>query len=252
MMKPLHFNITYALPLSRGERIGLGGNEAHHMTRVLRLKTDSLVNLVNGMGEMTPARIIKIDKASVTLEIEGETTFCDDRMPIELITGIIKRERMGWLIQKATELGVSAIRPVLTRHTVVGLDDGQKYSHTARWQEIAMQALKQCKGFILPRIYPVSTLDEAILSTRASGARLFLSESDGEKGIIQAWKEFDGPPVILAIGPEGGFSNEEQAMFKRAGFAPASLGKRTLRSETAAIAAIAVLGSLIYDIKKTP
>ncbi|MDA8161610.1 MAG: 16S rRNA (uracil(1498)-N(3))-methyltransferase [Desulfobacteraceae bacterium] len=248
-MKPFHFNIKYALPLKRGERIDLDGGEARHIARVLRLKTDSLVNLVNGIGGMTPARIVKIGKASVTFEIEAETIIRDDRLPIELIVGIIKGERMDWLIQKATELGVSAIRPVLTRHTVVGLDDDKRYSRTTRWQEIAMQALKQCKGLTSPSIYPVSTLSEAVLSVQASGTRLFLSESCDEKGIIQAWRQSDEPPATVAIGPEGGFSDEEQTMFKRSGFTPASLGKRTLRSETAAIAAIAVLGSLIYDIK---
>ncbi|UKL14505.1 16S rRNA (uracil(1498)-N(3))-methyltransferase [Dissulfurimicrobium hydrothermale] len=248
-MKPPHFAVKGVLPLLIGERVALTGKEAHHMKDVLRLGPGDLVNLIDAAGYKAMARIMTIDTESVVLEVLEDATFQDDRLPIELIASIIKSDKMDWLIQKATELGVTAIRPVLTAHTVVRLGVGRREQKVARWHEIAIQTLKQCKSLMPPKIHAITHLEDTLIEVcRASDpkALILLDEKYKDKGLIEVWNELNKPTkVVILTGPEGGLSDKETDMCKKAGFVQASLGSRILKAETAAVAAISILGALI-------
>ena len=249
-MNPPHFAVKAPTPFLVGGHITLTGDEAHHMKDVLRLKIGDLANLINANGSKACARIINTGSDSVTLEILENSAFQDDRLPIELIAAVIKGDKMSWLIQKAAELGVMAIRPVLTEHTVVRLDKEERKKKTGRWRDIALQTLKQCKGLAIPEIYQAVTLKEAIIAPdneAGSKTRILLDEKYRGNGLIELWEGLKRPVagIIILTGPEGGLSEDETDMCKNAGFLQASLGPRILKAETAAIAAISILSALI-------
>lgn len=249
-MNPPHFVVKTAAPLLAGEHITLTGGEAHHIKNVLRLKIGDLANLINTSGIKAMARIANIGQDSVTMELLENSDYHDDRLPIELIAAVIKGDKMSWLVQKAAELGVTAIRPVLTEHTVVRLSGKEREQKAARWREIALQTLKQCKGVIIPEIYPAVALKEAVFrpdNETDPKALILLDEKYRGNGLIEVWEGLNRPVagVTILTGPEGGLSKEETDMCKDAGFVQASLGPRILKAETAAIAAISILSALI-------
>jgi 16S rRNA (uracil1498-N3)-methyltransferase len=249
-MNPPHFAVKSPTPFLAGKHITLTGGEAHHMKDVLRLKIGDLANLINANGSKARARIIDTGSDSVTLEILEDSAVKDDRLPVELIAAVIKGDKMSWLVQKASELGVLSIRPVLTEHTVVRLGDREREKKAVRWRDIALQTLKQCKGLTIPEIYPAVTLKEAIIALgneAGSKAHILLDEKYRGNGLIGVWEGLNRPMTGITIltGPEGGLSEDETDMCKEAGFVQASLGPRILKAETAAIAAISILSALI-------
>ncbi len=215
------------------------------MTRVRRLGPGNLVELIDGSGVVAKAKIIRVNRTEVGLHIVEVSGQQNDCLPINLIVALLKGDRMGWMIQKATELGVQTICPVITKHTVVKVDPEKTDRHLVRWKEIAGQALKQCKGSLVPTIYPVVSLEDA-LEKVSSGAKILLWESEKKRSLFSAWRDQgNNTPVAVIAGPEGGFSREEILACKGAGFFTVTMGRRTLRSETAAIGAVAALAAMM-------
>jgi 16S rRNA (uracil1498-N3)-methyltransferase len=234
-----HFSIKGEGLRKHPATLTLTGGEAHHILRVLRLGPGSIVNLVDDTGTVAGARILWEDGRTLGMELTGAGTPTEDRLPVELVVGLLKKSRMDWLIQKATELGAAAIRPVTTEHTVVKIHDDDSERRVARWREIARQALKQCRGHLAPTIHPLTPLHNVLEDSPGHGAKLVLWESEKRKGLLSAWREQGNTvPLTIVVGPEGGFSMKEIAACEKAGFHRASLGSRTLRAETAAIAAL--------------
>ena len=233
--------------LSRaGSALTLTGREAHHLTRVRRLGPGSFVELIDGSGVVAKAKIIRVNGTEADLQIVEVSEQQNDCLPINLIVALIKGDRMGWMIQKATELGVQTICPVITQHTVVKVDVERNGRHLVRWKEIAGQALKQCKGSLVPTIHPVVSLEEALEKVSYAKAKILLWESEKKRSLFSAWRDQgNNTPVAVIAGPEGGFSREEILACKEAGFFTATMGRRTLRSETAAIGAVAALAAMI-------
>jgi len=233
--------------LSRAQStLTLMGREAHHLTRVMRLGSGSLVELIDGSGVVAKAKIIRINRIEVSLQIMEVSEQLNDCLPINLIVALLKGDRMGWMIQKATELGIQTICPVITQHTVVKVDAEKTGRHLVRWKEIAGQALKQCKGSLVPTIYPIISLEEALEKVSYAKAKIILWESEKKRSLFSAWgDQGNNTPVAVIAGPEGGFSREEILACKGAGFSTATMGKRTLRSETAAIGAVAALAAMM-------
>ncbi len=216
------------------------------MTRVRRLGPGSLVELIDGSGVIAKAKIVRVNRTEVDLHIVEISEQQNDCLPINLIVALLKGDRMGWMIQKATELGVQTICPVITQHTVVKVDVEKTGRHIIRWKEIAGQALKQCKGSLVPTIHPVVSLEEALEKVSYVRAKIFLWESEKKRSLFSAWRDQgNNTPVAVIVGPEGGFSREEILACKGAGFSTATMGKRTLRSETAAIGAVAALAAMM-------
>jgi 16S rRNA (uracil1498-N3)-methyltransferase len=239
-----HFSIKGEGLREHPATLTLTGGEAHHMLRVLRLGRGSIVNLVDDTGTVARAKILWENGHSLGMELTAAGIRTEDRLPVELVVGLLKKSRMDWLIQKATELGAAAIRPVTTEHTVVRIRDDDSEQRRGRWREIARQALKQCRGHLAPTIHPLASLYDVLEDSSSHGAKLVLWEAESDTDLLSAWREQGNTvPLTIVVGPEGGFSMNEIVACERAGFHRASMGSRTLRAETAAIAALAALGA---------
>lgn len=224
----------------------LTGKEAHHLTRVRRLSPGSLVELIDGSGLVAKAKIIQVNKAEAGLRIIEVSEQQNDCLPIKLIVPLLKGDRMRWMIQKATEFGVQTICPVITQHSVVKVDIEKTCRHLVRWNEIAVQALKQCRGSLAPTIHPVIRLEEIFEKTSYGESKILLWESEKNRSLFSAWKDQGNvTPVNIMVGPEGGFSRKEILACEKAGFYTATMGRRTLRSETAVIGAAAALAAMM-------
>ncbi len=252
MVSLSRFLISPDSPLKAQGTITLAGREAHHLIHVRHLGPGDLVELIDGSGRVARARVIWIDRRQVGLDIIEIQRQEDDCLPIELIVALPKKNRMDWIIEKATELGVQTIRPVVTEHTVVKLDNKRAERRLERWKEIARQALKQCRGGLPPVIYPLLPLKQSLDNGPGAGAKLLLWESERLQTLYSAWRDqAKAIPVTIIVGPEGGLSKEEVVICRDAGFIPATMGLRILRSETAAIGAVAALAAyMLSDLEQ--
>lgn len=222
--------------LQPGARILLPPEESRHALRVLRLAVGDRVLLANGRGVEAEAEIIGADKNGALLEVrERRERELPSRVArLEIIQAPLKGPRMDWLVEKITELGVDAIHLAHTRFSVAA---GEK---TDRWLRLAQAAMKQSGRLQPPEIHPIAALGE-ILARFTPADSLFLLSPDATQGLAASIAAAERPQrVVLAIGPEGGFSPEEVALFRNHGFRPCLLSPQILRGETAALAAAAV------------
>ena len=220
-----------------GDAVVVTGPEARHLVRVLRMGVGSRARLKDGCGRAFYATIISSDGAEVRFELHEETECRDDTLPLVLMPAIIKGKRMDWLIQKACELGVRCIQPVVTERTVS--KPGRDGSRVRRWREIAVQALKQCRGNILTRVNAPVPLETLVDNTPVL-LKFMLSEGGNCHFLPEELMKMEvGMEIGIISGPEGGFSSREAEMCQQAGFKPVSLGSRILRAETASICAAA-------------
>ncbi|MEW6594221.1 MAG: 16S rRNA (uracil(1498)-N(3))-methyltransferase [Thermodesulfobacteriota bacterium] len=221
----------------------LTGPEAHHLRKVLRLQPGTRVTLLDTAGARHEAEIDTIDREAVRLTILATSPPKAETTAIHLGQGLLKGKKMDLVIQKATELGISAIHPFTSQHTVARIDESDKDS---RWHRIAMEACKQCNRPQPPHCHPVQ--DFASLAQEAAPFPLKLLFWEGTGGAsLHHLVNREAPPASLffLIGPEGGFSLAEHDLAVAGGFTAVTLGRRTLRAETAAIAAAAILQFLI-------
>lgn len=236
--------------LALGARLLLPKEAAHHAAKVLRLNPGAHVEMFNGDGHAYRAQILRLDKQEVTVLIEQRLEVsCESALQVRLVQGISSGERMDFTMQKCVELGVQTIQPVQTERSVVKLVGERKEKRVRHWQSIVESACEQCGRNYVPEVQSVVGLLEW-LGSQDSGAenpsvlKLLLSP---EAGI--GLRELPKPeaPVILAVGPEGGFSETEQVALRQCGFVGARLGPRVLRTETAALAALSAMQALWGD-----
>ena len=233
--------------LAPGARIAATGPAALHIRRVLRLGAGDPVTVFNGDGSDYSARIAEVDSARVEIEVlERAAARAESPLALTLVQGIARGERMDLIVQKATELGVAAIQPVLAARSVVKLDAASAARRLAHWRSIAIAASEQCGRARMPRIAtPVPLAEWLTRPTADSPARLQLALDATEPLVTAA----AGADVIeLLIGPEGGLDAMERKTAERAGYRRCSLGPRVLRTETAAVAALAVLQAVGGDL----
>jgi 16S rRNA (uracil1498-N3)-methyltransferase len=235
------------VPVRPGEDLWLDGDRAHYLTRVLRVRSADTIVLFDGHGGEYPAVVGEISRQGVQLR-PGAHSPRDVESPlaIRLIQGISRGERMDFVVQKATELGVQRITPVHTAYSVVRLKADRVEKKSGHWERIAQGACEQCGRNILPVIDAATDLD-TVLAEPVGGSRVILHTGGGEP--IGNLQRIDGALTLL-IGPEGGFNAAEFDLAVRAGFVPLSLGPRILRTETAALATIAILQSLFGDLNR--
>ena len=228
-------------PLLSGKRVKLEGSAASHITRVLRLRVGDALILFDGAGGEYEASIDKAHGGEVIVAV-GAQQAIERESPLELTLaqGVSRGERMDLVVQKATELGVSRLVPVLTERSVVRLTAQQSDRKVNHWRAIAIAACEQCGRNRLPSVAaPVALRDflrSDVLTT--PGARLLLSPV-GTGALNDVPRPSGG--VTILIGPEGGLTDEEEHTAVTAGFTTLRLGPRVLRTETAAIAALALL-----------
>jgi 16S rRNA (uracil1498-N3)-methyltransferase len=221
-----------------GNRAFLVGAHADHLTRVLRARAGQEFDITTG-SEVRRGRITAISANRVEFEL-GEQIPISANVQVTLLLSIFKFDRMEWAIEKCTELGVARIVPVIARRTESHLAAAAA-KRVGRWQRIVLQAAEQSRRSLVPEICQPLTLRAALTST--GGMRIVLSEFETEvklKDLLQSPRDGE---VIIALGPEGGWTNEELTTFSEAGWISASLGSTILRAETAAIAAMSIMQS---------
>ena len=225
--------------------ISVTGDVLIHIRDSLRATIGETLWFGDGQGVRYRAEITDITKRAVTGRILETIQEPPYRTP-RLILGqsLLKGEKMDWVIQKATELGVNEIVPIESRHSVVHLKADRVDHQLARWQRIALEAAQQSEQWRVPTMAPPRSL-ATLLKTRASGTvTLMLAERRGGKSLQTVDLAQDATSsVLVLIGPEGGWSQEEVQVAEQVGVEPITLGQYILRSETAAIAAICILQS---------
>ena len=223
------------------------GSQAEHMARVLRAQPGMEADVVAG-GHVFHAQIAAVAPDEVRFNLLAEVN-ADPALPVTLVISVYKFDRLEWAIEKATELGVAAIAPVIARRTDKHLALAAS-KRTERWRRIAHEAAQQARRSDVPFIHDPVPLPER-LRLSANGPRIVLAEQERTttlRGIMEetmAVAQSEMPVLEIAVGPEGGWSPEEEALFDASGWRAASLGPRILRAETAAIAALAVITSFL-------
>jgi 16S rRNA (uracil1498-N3)-methyltransferase len=233
--------------LSPGASVVAGGTAAAHVTRVLRLGAGDPVTLFNGDGSDYPARIKGLRGAQLDIEVlDRVPARPESPLALSLVQGIARAERMDLIVQKATELGVTAIQPVLAARGIVRLDAGTSERKLAHWRGIAIAACEQCGRARLPAIAAPQSLPEWLARPAPDSRRRLQLALDASESLAAA--AAGASTIELLIGPEGGLDAGEREAAARAGYHPCSLGPRVLRAETAALAALAVLQATIGDL----
>jgi 16S rRNA (uracil1498-N3)-methyltransferase len=232
--------------LSGGTRGLISGNAANHIARVLRLGVGDAVTLFDGRGGEYACRIEALKKDAVEVAV-GEHLAIERESPlaVTLAQGVSRGERMDLVMQKATELGVQRIVPLITKRSVVRLDPGQAQKKLQHWRGIVIASCEQCGRNRLPELATPRDLQEFLGTEAATGAlRLLLSPAAALRiGAIKPCGQ-----VTVLIGPEGGLAPEEAEAAIAQGFLGVQLGPRILRTETAAIAALAAIQQALGDL----
>ncbi len=225
----------------------LTGEQAKYVSRVLRLRIDDSVIVFDGQGGEYPAVIKEFAKDRVLLAVgHRHANEIESPLAVELVQGLSRGGRMDVVIQKSTELGVRRIRPVITEYSVVKLDPDKALKRREHWLKISQSACEQCGRNTVPEIDMPQTLASWLGSLRENGTtRIMLQPGHGESIAMLPTPD---DVVTLLVGPEGGLSDAERRRCADSGFRAVSLGPRILRTETAALAGIAVLQAQWGDL----
>jgi 16S rRNA (uracil1498-N3)-methyltransferase len=229
-----------------GARAILTGTEHHHLAHVLRLKSGDDVYIFTENDEEYLAEIMQIDKEKSTIIIKEKikSKAAEPLLKITLLQGITRGGRMEMIVQKATELGVEVMIPLVTERSVHAKNAEEKQK---RWQRIALEAAKQCGRTRVTKINPIIKIEEIDFNQLAE-LRFFLSEKEG-RGFKEVAADFSSREIALMVGPEGGWCDREIKWAITNGFIPVNLGPRILRAETASIAAISIIQYQFGDIE---
>ncbi len=235
-------------PLGTGLLVELPEHAGGHLVRVLRLREGDECVLFNGDGHDYTARIRAIGKRGVQAEVTAAVAV-DNESPlhITLLQGITRGEKMDLILQKATELGVSAIVPVHSERSEVKLDGARAEKRLAHWRGVVASACEQCGRACLPSVSAPAPLQQAVAAAQLPPSRFLLSPL-AEAGIDALEAPADAA-LTLAVGPEGGWSARDLQVLNDAGFSGLRLGPRILRTETAGLAAIAALQMRLGDLR---
>ncbi len=234
-------------PLAEGVTVELPPSAAAHLTRVLRLQPGAALVLFDGHGGEFEATIAHAGRHGVRCRLGRRLSGVPEpSLQVTLVQGISRGERMDYTVQKAVELGVSAIAPVLTARSTVRLDPARAARRVRHWQAVVVAACEQCGRTRVPPVAPVATLDAALQDLRPRATRLMLRAGAGTALVEQSAPESD---LILFAGPEGGLAPAEILAAEHAGFVAVRLGPRVLRTETAALAALAAIQALWGDLR---
>ncbi len=224
--------------------VTLSGERQHYLTHVLRLGEGATLEVFDGSGRAFDARVEAVEAHGVRLRL-GEARHTPPHRVISILQGLPKGDKLEWVLQKGTELGASAFHPVDTVRSVVKLEPRRAEERTARWARIAEEAARQCRRNDVPSVHPPRPLLEAARALAPGTTVLVLDEEESAVPLGEAFRACaPGSPVALVVGPEGGLAREEVAALLALGARAVTLGRRILRTETAALAALAVMEHL--------
>lgn len=235
-----------------GPEIALGGKQAHYLRHVLRLRPGNDVVVFDGRGNECVAEIKVLTRDSAKLRITSTNTpIPEPELDLTLLQGVAKAEAMDFIVQKATELGVRSIAPVLTEFSVVKIDAQRARRRLEHWQRIANSACEQSGRHSPPSIVEPQPLERRLEALQQTGTRLVLDPTAERSFAERPDARNRSTPVFLLIGPEGGLSARDLLLTDKAGFERAKLGPRVLRVETAAVAACALAQAKWGDLLET-
>jgi len=233
-------------PLASGASVKLSGSAANHVMRVLRLRVGEELTLFNGSGGEFAGSIAALAGSSVTIAVGAQRAVGrESPLSLTLAQGVSRGERMDLVMQKATELGVTRVVPVLTERSVVRLDPAQAARKLEHWRAITVSACEQSGRNRPPEVVAPVKLADFLRNELAPATKLLLSPAASLR-IADLPKPQRA--VAVLIGPEGGLTHEEQERARAAGFVGVRLGPRVLRTETAALAALALLQQEFGDL----
>ena len=244
------------VPLAEGDTLSLPAGAARHV-QVLRMQPGDAITLFHGglaahlpAGQPRPAYAQGSFEAVITRMGRSEVEVCVgaqhdvNELPaprVHLLSGVPANDRMDWLVEKAAELGVASIRPLMTERSVLRLKGERAEKKQAHWQAVAVSACEQSGRTRVPELHPVSTLAEGVQAADKATTRWVLSLSEGSQPLAALLQAGMPEDVYLLSGPEGRLSTAEEALAIAQGFLPLSLGRHVLRAETAPLAALACL-----------
>jgi 16S rRNA (uracil1498-N3)-methyltransferase len=235
--------IHHPAPVQPGQPLALMPAAARHV-QVLRLQPGDALTLFGDplAGGEYDATVTRMGRSEVEVLVGRHHAL--ERGParaVHLAVGMPANERMDWLVEKATELGVASIQPLMTERSVLRLKGERADKKVAHWQAVAVAACEQCGGNRVPQVHPVQALEAWCLAMDwpSGSVRSVLSLAEGAQPWQPSNPQPPAPPLCLVIGPEGGLSPDEDQRLRALGFAPVTLGPRVLHTETAALAALA-------------
>lgn len=247
----MHARFYHPEEIIVGKIIELSAENKHHAARVLRLKNGEQITLFNGLGGEFSAHIAAINKSSTTVIIDAYHDIDrESQLSIELAQAICVNEKMDWIIQKSVELGITRIQPIFTARCIVHLSDERSSRRLQHWKKIIISACEQCGRNHLPQILPLISLWDWMSQKKAMRSEHnlhFMLSTNATEGLNNIPTLSADTNIALAIGPEGGFTPEEETATLHSGFIPLRLGKRILRTESAALATIAAMQALWGD-----
>jgi len=244
--KPVHVPRFYSdAALRAGATTQLPEDAAHHAVHVLRLRAGEALTLFNGRGGEYTGRIVAIERLRVTVDVlEHRALERESPLAVTLVQGVSSSEKMDFTVQKATELGVAALQPVVASRSAGRITGDRAAQKRAHWQRVVIAACEQCGRNRVPEVLAPVALEDYCRGAAPAGALLLSPEA--RLALREAAAGLQGA-ATLAAGPEAGFTAQEEALLAQAGFVPVRLGPRVLRTETAALAALAALNALAGD-----
>ena len=229
-----------------GADYALPAAAAHHVAQVLRMRAGDALTLFTGAGGEYTATIARVERRDVVLQVHRHAAVeRESPFPVTLVQALIAADMMDWVVRKAVELGVGAIAPVQSARAqrVPAERAARRVEH---WRQIAIAACEQCGRNRVPEILPLAAFD-AWLEAHAGSLALAILDAEAERSLASLFAA--EPPAAVAIGPEGGFTADELRRARERGASVAHLGRRVLRAETAAVAALATASAIAGDAR---
>jgi 16S rRNA (uracil1498-N3)-methyltransferase len=218
------------------------GTEVRHIRKVLRLKAGDPITIFDGSAKEYEGSIVELGPSFVLIQVQNAySSQRDSPLEITLAQSLLKGEKMDYLIQKATELGIKEFVPFFSSRSVPLLEKSRRLERHRRWEKITIEASKQCGRGILPEVKPLQDYSEMLRIAPADALRFILWEKEGVtlKRILK--RSVEKKKIFFIVGPEGGLSDEEVEESRMMGFIPVTLGKRIVRAETASLCLISIL-----------
>lgn len=224
------------------EKLVISGPDAKHAARVLRLEPGDVVELLDGSGRGVKAKIESLGNTGVVCSrLEEFNPGGEPRVRVTLVQGLAKGDKMDLVIQKATELGVTEIIPMICHRSVMRLEGNKALERQRRWQRVAMEAAKQCRRARVPEVRPLMGLSQVLEGIPEDAVSFFLWEGERERSFGNVLHDRNPGRVYVFIGPEGGFEESEVEEARQRGAVTITLGSRILRTETAGLVSITII-----------
>ncbi len=228
------------VPSPAPDSLRVEGERFHYLTHVLRLEPGAGLEVFDGRGTRYQAVVVRREEAFAELTLSNPQTGIGGA-PLTLLQGLPKGDKLEWILQKGTELGITRFLPVATVRAVVKLDAARGESKRTRWQKIVEEAARQCGRSDVPEVGLPQDLLQAVRALPPQTTVLVLDEEERSRSLSQAVGEAGERGLALVVGPEGGLDRAEVTALIAAGAVPVTLGARVLRTETASLAAAAVI-----------